>query len=86
MSQAQQAHAEAGAFGNAAVTTLPARFARADATKRFGVKPFYPHPTFGFAARPRALIAMAEQVLQLDDPERRELAEQLLTEVRRIPT
>jgi hypothetical protein len=43
-------------------------------------------PTFGLRGVRRSLIAAAERALQVDDPECRELAEQLLREVRKIPT
>jgi hypothetical protein len=43
-------------------------------------------PTFGIRGVRRSLIEAAERALQVDDPECRELAEQLLREVRKIPT
>jgi hypothetical protein len=43
-------------------------------------------PTFGFRGVRRSLVEAAEKALEVDDPECRELAEQLLREVRKIPT
>ena len=43
-------------------------------------------PTFGIRGVRRSLIEAAERALEVDDPECRELAEQLLREVRKIPT
>jgi hypothetical protein len=43
-------------------------------------------PTFGLRGVRRSLIEAAEKALEVDDPECRELAEQLLREVRKIPT
>jgi hypothetical protein len=43
-------------------------------------------PTFGIRGVRRSLIEAAEKALEVDDPECRELAEQLLREVRKIPT
>ena len=42
-------------------------------------------PAFGIRAIRQSLIEAAEQALEVDDPECRELAEQLLREVRKIP-
>jgi hypothetical protein len=42
-------------------------------------------PAFGSRGVRRSLIDAAEQALEVDDPECRELAEQLLREVRKIP-
>jgi hypothetical protein len=43
-------------------------------------------PAFGLRGIRRSLIDAAERALEVDDPECRELAEQLLREVRKIPT
>ena len=43
-------------------------------------------PAFGIRGVRRSLIEAVEQALKVDDPECRELAEQLLREVRKIPT
>jgi hypothetical protein len=43
-------------------------------------------PTFGIRGVRRSLIEAAEKALEVDDPECRELAEQLLREVRKVPT
>jgi hypothetical protein len=43
-------------------------------------------PTVGIRGVRRSLIETAEEALEVDDPECRELAEQLLREVRKIPT
>ena len=43
-------------------------------------------PTFGIRGVRRSLIEAAEKAREVDDPECRELAEQLLREVRKIPT
>jgi hypothetical protein len=43
-------------------------------------------PTFGIRGVRRSLIEGAEKAREVDDPERRELTEQLLREVRKIPT
>ena len=43
-------------------------------------------PTFGIRGVRRSPIEAAEKALEVDDPECRELAEQLLREVRKIPT
>jgi hypothetical protein len=43
-------------------------------------------PAFGIRGIRRSLIEAAEQALQVDDPECRKLAEQLLREVRKIPS
>jgi hypothetical protein len=42
-------------------------------------------PTFGIRGVRRSLIEAAGRALEVDDPECRELAEQLLREVRKIP-
>jgi hypothetical protein len=41
-------------------------------------------PAFGLRGIRRSLLEAAEQALQVDDPECREIAEQLLREVRKI--
>jgi hypothetical protein len=41
---------------------------------------------FGISDVRQSLIEAAEQALEVDDPKCRELAEQLLREVRKIPT
>ena len=43
-------------------------------------------PTFGIPGVRRSLIDAAEKALEVDDPECRVLADQLLREVRNIPT
>jgi hypothetical protein len=43
-------------------------------------------PAFGLLGIRRSLIAAAEQALEVDDPECRQIAEQLLREVRKIPS
>jgi hypothetical protein len=43
-------------------------------------------PAFGLRGIRRSLIELAERALEVDDPECREIAEQLLREVRKIPT
>jgi hypothetical protein len=43
-------------------------------------------PVFGVRGVQRSLVKAAEKALEVDDPEIRELAEQLLREVRKIPT
>jgi hypothetical protein len=43
-------------------------------------------PTFGIRGVRRSLIEAAEKALEFDEPECRKLAEQLLREVRKIPT
>jgi hypothetical protein len=43
-------------------------------------------PAFGIRGVRRSLIEAAERALEVDDPECRELAEQVLREVRKIPT
>jgi hypothetical protein len=43
-------------------------------------------PTFGIHGVRRSLIEAAEKALEVDDRECRELAGQLLREVRKIPT
>jgi hypothetical protein len=42
--------------------------------------------TFGIRGVRRSLIEAAEKALEVDDPECRELAKELLREVRKIPT
>jgi hypothetical protein len=42
-------------------------------------------PAFGIRGIRRSLIEAAEQALEVGDPECREIAEQLLREVRKIP-
>ena len=42
-------------------------------------------PAFGIRGVRRSLVGAAEKALEVDDPECRELAEQLLREVRKIP-
>jgi hypothetical protein len=43
-------------------------------------------PAFGIRGVRQSLIEAVEKALEVDDPECRELAEQLLREVRKIPT
>ena len=42
-------------------------------------------PAFGIRGIKRSLIATAEKALEIDNPECREIAEQLLREIRKIP-
>jgi hypothetical protein len=42
-------------------------------------------PTFGVKTLRRSIEVVAEQALEVDDEETRELAEQLLRELRKIP-